>query len=339
MRTIRFTASIAAALVAASVLSACGGTGTGGGDENTLTVYSADGLHDWYTAEFAKFKEQTGISVNIVEAGSGEVVSRIEKGDKADLLITLPPFIQKADERGLLAESGIDTSAVPADLKDPDGKYVALADNQLCFIVNKDANPKPITWDDLLKPEYKDKVQYSTPGQAGDGTAVLVLLQHLLGREGALDYLGKLEANNVGPSSSTGKLQPKVGNGELTVANGDIQMNLASIGNDSSNFDIFFPAATDGTRTTVSLPYVMGLSANAPQADKAKQLMEFLLSSEVQSTLVADAKATPVRSDLAGSTGDIAPLLAGVEIWHADWDAVLRDLDADVRSYQEATGS
>ena len=55
---------------------------------------------------------------------------------------------------------------------------------------------------------------------------MLVLLQHLLGKPGALDYLAKLQANNVGPSSSTGKLQPKVSNGELLVANGDVQMNL-----------------------------------------------------------------------------------------------------------------
>ena len=70
---------------------------------------------------------------------------------------------------------------------------------------------------------------------------MLVLLQHLLGKPGALDYLTKLQANNVGPSSSTGKLQPKVSNGELLVANGDVQMNLASIKDDGSKFSIFIP--------------------------------------------------------------------------------------------------
>nr|WP_279537830.1 ATP-binding cassette domain-containing protein [Amycolatopsis acidicola] len=41
----------------------------------------------------------------------------------------------------------------------------------------------------MLDPEYKGKLQYSTPGEAGDGTAVLVELQHVLGDQGALDYL------------------------------------------------------------------------------------------------------------------------------------------------------
>ena len=140
--------------------------------------------------------------------------------------MTLPPFIQKADKSGLLLASGVDTKGIPADQVGPGGNYVPIVDNALSFIANPGANPQPTTWDDLLEPEYKGKLQYSTPGQAGDGTAVLILLQHLMGKQGALDYLAKLQANNVGPSSSTGKLQPKVSNGELLVANGDVQMNL-----------------------------------------------------------------------------------------------------------------
>ena len=148
----------------------------------TLTVYSADGLGTWYKSQFAKFTKDTGINVNLVEAGSGEVVSRVEKeqsNPQADLLVTLPPFIQKADKSGLLQPSGADTSGISADLVGPGGNYLPIVNNALSFIANPGANPQPQTWDDLLKPEFKGKLQYSTPGQAGDGTAVLVLLQHL----------------------------------------------------------------------------------------------------------------------------------------------------------------
>lgn len=61
-----------------------------------------------------------------------------------------------------------------------------IVDNALSFIANPGANPPPVAGDDLLKPEFKGKLQYSTPGQAGDGTAVLVLLQHLRAKPGAL---------------------------------------------------------------------------------------------------------------------------------------------------------
>ena len=265
-KTPKFQTMVAALSTAALAvtLTACGGTGSSGsGSGETVTLYSADGLATWYKTQFDAFTKSTGINVNLVEAGSGEVVSRVEKeqsNPQADLLVTLPPFIQKADKSGLLQPSGVDTNGIAADQVGPDGSYLPIVDNALSFIANPGATPQPATWNDLLSPEYKGKLQYSTPGQAGDGTAVLVLLQHLMGKPGALDYLGKLQANNVGPSSSTGKLQPKVSNGELLVANGDVQMNLGSIKDDGSTFNVFIPAAADGKKTTVSLPYVGGVT-------------------------------------------------------------------------------
>nr|MCW1956955.1 extracellular solute-binding protein [Mycobacterium sp.] len=241
-------------------LTGCGGGGKSG-ESPTLTVYSANGLGAWYEAQFAKFSEETGIKVNLFEAGSGELVSRLNSGavwerlnndgksiPPADLLVTLPPFIQKADSAGLLQPSGADADGIPAELVGPGGNYVPIVKTALCFIANPAAEPTPVTWQDLLDPRFKGKLQYSTPGEAGDGTAVLLLLQHLMGKQGALDYLAKLQANNVGPAASTSSLQPKVNSGELLVANGDVQMNLASINNDGSKFDIFFPAMPDNSR-------------------------------------------------------------------------------------------
>ena len=338
--------TIAAAM---TLVAACGGTGTSGsGGAGTLTVYSADGLGAWYKSQFAKFTKDTGINVNLVEAGSGEVVSRVEKeqsNPQADLLVTLPPFIQKAEKSGLLQPSGADTADIAPDLIGPNADYLPIVNNALCFIANPSANPQPATWDDLLGPEFKGKLQYSTPGQAGDGTAVLVLLQHLMGRDAALNYLGKLQVNNVGPSSSTGKLQPKVSNGELLVANGDVQMNLGSIKNDGSKFNIFFPAMPDNNRTTVSLPYVAGVTKGAPHADDAKKLLAFLISDDVQNTVGPEALGIPVKASIAkastqsGDESTPTGLLNGVEMWVPDWNAVLTDLDADVAAYQKATGS
>lgn len=344
-----FRATAVAVAVAATTLTAgCGGTGSGASASGTtLTVYSADGLATWYKSRFDKFTKDTGIAVNLVEAGSGEVVSRVEKeqsNPQADLLVTLPPFIQKADKSGLLVSSGADTKGIAADQVGPEARYVPIVDNTLSFIVNPAASPAPATWDDLLAGRFKGKLQYSTPGQAGDGTAVLVLLQHLLGKPGALDYLTKLQANNVGPSSSTGKLQPKVSNGELLVANGDVQMNLGSIKDDGSKFTIFIPAH-NGTRTTLSLPYVAGVTKGAPHAEDAKKLLAYLLSDDVQKTVEPEALGIPVRDTIrtvaAGTPAPNTPaaVLKDVQIWVPDWNAVLADLDADVAAYQKATGN
>lgn len=334
---------LAAALVLAGT-AACGGTGaasTGDGGTKTVTVYTADGLADWYKTRFDAFTEKTGIKVQTVEAGSGEVVSRLQKeksNPQADVVVTLPPFIQKASKDGLLQKYDVPGSDHVKGVKGDD--YVTVVDNYLCFIANPNAGT-PKTFDDLLDPKFKGKLQYSTPGQAGDGTAVLLLLQHLLGKDAALDYLKKLEANNVGPSASTGKLQPKVSKGELLVANGDVQMNAASIANDKSAFSIFFPAGKDGKQATLALPYVMGLGAGAPNADGGKQLMDYLLSTDAQQTISQDAFGFPARDDVQPTDPNFASVqkaTAGVDVWQPDWSAVLTDLDADVAAYTKAVG-
>jgi 2-aminoethylphosphonate transport system substrate-binding protein len=329
------------AVALTGLLTACGGTGAASAGGKTVTVYTVDGLEDWYTARFAEFKDQTGITVQAVTAGSGEVASRVEKekaNTQADLLVTLPPFIQRVAGQGLLqAATPQGADQVPAAQKDPGGRYFPIMNNYLSFIHNPGATPK--TWADLLDPKLKGKVQYSTPGEAGDGTAVLLQLQHVLGEQGALDYLGKLEANNAGPSSSTGKLQPKVAKGELLVANGDVQMNLAEIAK-SGGFDVFFPADSHGKRSTFALPYYAGLVTNAPHPDDAKKLLDFLFSPGVQAK-TADAFGIPARADVTatGPNADkIKAALDGVELWNPDWTVVLGKLDADLAAYKKAVG-
>ena len=102
---------------------ACGGTGSSGSASGeTVTVYSADGLANWYKPQFEKFTQDTGIAVNLVEAGSGEVVSRVEKeqsNPQADLLVTLPPFIQKADKSGLLSPAASTPTGSPQSRSRP----------------------------------------------------------------------------------------------------------------------------------------------------------------------------------------------------------------------------
>ena len=125
------------------------------------------------------------------------------------------------------------------------------------------------------------------------------------------------------------------------MANGDVQMNLGSIKDDGSKFNIFIPAAADGKKTTVSLPYVAGVTKGAPHADDAKKLLAFLVSEDVQKTVAPDALGIPVldpslrprRQRRAPNTP--AGVLKGVDVWVPDWNAVLTDLDADVAAYQK----
>lgn len=323
----------------------------------TITVYSPTGLGAWYQSRFEKFTAQTGIKVTLFEAGSGEVVSRVNSpavwdqmgaGDPvppADLLITLPPFIQKADKAGLLQPSGVDTAGLSPEFVGPGGVYVPIVKTALCFIANAGLDPLPATWDDLLAPNLEGRLQYSTPGEAGDGTALLLLLQHLMGKQGALDYLARLQPNNVGPAASTGGLAPKVSTGELLVANGDVQMNLASIAKDDLKIRVFFPAMPASKPTTISLAYVAGVTAGSGHPEEAKKLLAFLVSDDSQRSVFSEAFGIPANDTIAAQMGTdgngLTPtgLLRDITLWTPNWDAVLAEIGDDIADYKAATGN
>src|ERR1700683_1844214 len=254
---------------------------------DVVTVYAADGLHDgkgsWFETQFDAFTKATGIKVQYVEGGSGGVVERVAKEKstpKAEVLVPLPPFIQRAEATGLLQPF----KPTAADAIDGgDGSYQPLVNNFQNFIYNSaELKDPPKSFDDLLGPKFKGKIQYSTPGQAGDGTAVMLQVIHSFGgRDAGFDFLKKLQDNNVGPSASTGKLTALVNKGELYVANGDLQMNMSQI-TDNPNIRVLFPAGPNGERSTLALPYYVGLVTGAPDAENGKKLIDFLLSKDAQ---------------------------------------------------------
>jgi 2-aminoethylphosphonate transport system substrate-binding protein len=319
--------------------------------QGVVTIYSADGLHDgspnWYQTEFAAFTKATGIQVQYIEAGSGVVVNRVEKeqsNPQADVLVTLPPFIMKAAAEGLLVPfTPTRDGAIPAENKDPAHHWYALVNNYVCFIYDSAAlKAPPATLNDLLDPRFKNKIQYSTPGQAGDGTAVMLLATHVFGGpDQGFAYLHKLQANNLGPSSSTGRLTTLVNKGEIYASNGDVQMNISQM-TQNPNIRIFFPAGPDGKRSTFALPYDIALVHGAPHAANGRKLINFLLSKPAQEQVSSIADGLPVRSDVHPMDAEYARIVAvmqGVEIWQPNWPDVLAHLSAWVARWHQVTGS
>ncbi|MER7759542.1 2-aminoethylphosphonate ABC transporter substrate-binding protein [Streptomyces sp. NPDC097619] len=336
----------------AGALTGCGGSADGAEGAGTVTVYSADGLKGekgdgWYDKVFASFTEKTGIEVKYVEGGSGEMVQRAlreKTNTQADVLITLPPFIQQAAGKGLIEKyrpQGSDR--VKGGDKAADGTWTSVVNNYFGFVHNKKELPRaPRTWEELLDTGYKDRLQYSTPGVAGDGTAVLIKAMHDFGgKEPAMAYLKKLQANNVGPSSSTSKLAPKTDKGELLVANGDVQMNFAQ-SRSMPNLGIWFPAREGGRPTTFALPYAAGLVADAPHSENGRKLLDHLLGEESQRLVSEVGGGFPARADIKPTDANavaLTRLMAGVEVFEPDWADIDANLPAYVDAWKTATGS
>ncbi|WP_174502837.1 2-aminoethylphosphonate ABC transporter substrate-binding protein [Acidiphilium sp. C61] len=315
-----------------------------------VTVYSADGLKDgkpnWFDTVFAAFTQKTGIAVRYVEAGSGVVVNRVlaeRSNPQADVLVTLPPFMQKAASLGVLAPMKPSSlPVIPASTRSARDLWFPLVNNYACWIYNTaELKAPPASYAALLAPGLKNRLQYSTPGQAGDGTAVMLeIIEAMGGADQGFAYLHKLQANNLGPSASTGRLAGLVDKGEILVANGDVQMNFAQM-RQYPHLGIFFPAH-DGRRITMPIPYDIALVKNAPHAAAAGRLIDFLLGREAQDSVYDIARGFPVRTDVParGKTAEaLAGIMHGVDVWSPDWTRVLGGLDANITSWHRVTGS
>ena len=316
-----------------------------------VTVYSADGLHDgkpnWYAEVFKRFTEKTGIQVQYIEGGSGVVVNRVmaeRYNPQADVLVTLPPFMQKAAAEGVL-QSFVPAGAqhIPVGLKSGKGLWYAMVNNYPCMIYDKRVlKSAPVSYDDLLDPRFRQRLQYSTPGQAGDGTAFMFQAVKAFGSKNAgFSYLQKLQTNNVGPSSSTGRLAALVNKGEIWIANGDVQMNFAQT-RSYPNIAIFFPTSADGKRYTFALPYEIAMVKNAPHADAARKLIDFVLGQWAQDRVASLARGFPVRSDVHphdAAYKELQRIMHGVTVWTPDWNAILGGLSSDINRWQQVTGS
>jgi len=114
---------------------------------DVVTVFAADGLHDgkgsWFETQFEAFTKGTGVKVRYVEGGSGGVVERVAKeksNPQADVLVTLPPFIQRAEAQGLLQKFKPDAAS---EIEGGGESYSPLVFNYLSFIYDSSALKTP----------------------------------------------------------------------------------------------------------------------------------------------------------------------------------------------------
>ena len=298
---------------------------------DAVVMYTADGLENLYKEVLPAFEKKEGVKVDIVTAGSGEVVNRatIEKDSpKGDVLVTLPPFIQQADQAGILQPyQSPNYKTVPAIAKAANGSWATFVNNYFTFAINPEVvKTAPKTFADLLQPAYANKVAYSNPATAGDGMAVIILTTSLMGEDKAFDYLKKLEGSAKFHTKGTGYLDVLLSRNEISVANGDVQMDLDDAQNGGLSLKPVFLSVKPGEApSTFQLPYAIGLIKGGPNQAGGKKLIDYLMSTDVQKK-VPGIFGLPGRSDIAltgKNGGALKQAIAGVKVIPVDWNMVM----------------
>jgi putative spermidine/putrescine transport system substrate-binding protein len=172
---------------------------------------------------------------------------------------------------------------VPAGLKDADGYWTTIHSGTLGLFVNKDAlggKPVPACWKDLLKPDYKGMVGYLDPSSAAVGYVGAVAINLALGGSAsnfdpAINFFKDLRKNDpIVPKQTS---YARVVSGEMPILlDYDFNAYRAKY-SEKGNFEFVIPC-----EGSVVFPYVVGLVKNAPDKEKAKKVMDYLLSDKGQ---------------------------------------------------------
>ncbi len=197
---------------------------------------------------------------------------------------------------------------IPADFKDPEGRWAVAYWGAISFLVNTDlVKNAPQTWDDLLKPEYKDMVCSRDPSKSTYATGSVLAAAYAHGGgesnvQPGLDYFKQLRDG--------GNWRQGVVLNVAAVQKGECPISIVY------DFDGFAKRDATGLPLQVIIPkdatvgmlFAEYISAVAPHPNAAKLEQDFLLSDEGQ-IMLAQGYAHPARSDVVLPADVAAKLL------------------------------
>ncbi|TCJ21738.1 sulfate ABC transporter substrate-binding protein [Nocardioides jejuensis] len=285
----KLTTAVAATLVGALGLTACGSSDAAGGKETTIDLVAYSTPQTAFgSIEKAFQKTDAGKDVKFSESygPSGDQSRAVEGGQPADFV----NFSLESDVTRL-----VDAKLVDSDWKTATGHDGIVADSVVVLVVRK-GNPKKITgWDDLVKPG----IGIVTPNPASSGGArwnTLAAYGHVLANGGteadAKKYLTDYFKHAVSlPGSARDALT------SFTSGNGDV---LVSYENEAilakqkgEDIDYIVPDQTLLIETPAAV------TKDAPKA--AADFRDFLFTPEAQK----DFRESGYRTVIDGITGDV----------------------------------
>lgn len=334
MKKMRLTAFTMAGLMAAASMTGCGAKTTETTAAATTTAETTTAAEttatETKTAETAEkvsqtkplvvylndfddiipdmFKKATGYDVEVVAGNGAETLARIETegaNPQWDIVwLDSMPSINTLGKKGMLL-TGWDPSdednltdffkeVVPADKAYyPTGAHAAGVIAYRNDIFTEETAPK--TWEDLAKPEYKDKIGFADPSVAAPAYPFVSYFFNSKGMDEGKAYFTSLFENGLKIYPKNPQVVQALASGEIAVA-GLQESNAYGMIASGEPISIIWPK--EGAPASVR---VAAISAKTEQPEIAKAFIEFLLKPETQQELID-----------AGDEGYFEPSVAGV---------------------------
>ena len=268
--------------------------------EGTIVSYGLP--DDWvnYGGMWTLYTDKYGIPHADTDMSSGEILAALRaeaSAPVADITDLGLNFAQVVNDESLSqAYKNAYWDEIPDYAKDADGRWAAAYWGAIAFTVNADiVENVPQTWQDLLKPEYKDTICMKDPRESATANMVVLASAYANGGDETnpqpgVDYFKQLidagQLRAVAPSTST------IEKGECPISLFWDFYGLSKMESLGMNLVTVIPS--DGT---VAGLYIQFITAGAPHPNAAKLLIELEYSDEGQ-LAYANGFVHPIRESV-----------------------------------------
>lgn len=270
--------------------------------ERKVVIYCGVAPYMWEPL-FKEFTAETGIQVEYVMGGTGELWSRVRAEKErpfADLLqVGSVKMFEAAKEENIFQfyESPEDANYPFVD-SDHIWHGFAFPGGLQSMMVNTNLiDPKdyPASWHDLADIKYNGMIAILNPTYSGTGYNFAQLLIHLAQTqweyEDGWDFLKKVMMNS--------KIYVSTGASRNAVRDGEIAMGYAQEGPYAMMIEDEFPVhlclMEEGYTVGID---AIGMIKGGPNPEEAKEFIDFFLGKEAQQILVDATGSRPMREDV-----------------------------------------
>ncbi len=288
-------------------------------ESGTLVVYSP-APEAMLTMIVQEFQDRTGIEVELVQAGSGELFTRIESESEnplADIMFGGGAEAAESYKQYLQPYESSELENIADIYKSEDHTWTGTFVSPTAIMYNKDLVPEneiPTGWKDFGDEKWKGKIAFADPASSGSSYTTLTILLSAMGAGNPNDgwefvksYVDTLDGNILSSSSAPHK---GTADGEYAMCITQEQAILNYIAAGAENVGIVYPEEGTG-----AIPSTVSIIKGAPNASNAEKFVDFVLSKEVQAKL-PEYLYHCVRTDIE-EKGGFAPIS---EIKMADFD-------------------
>jgi iron(III) transport system substrate-binding protein len=268
-----------------------------------------------------RFEKETGIKVDIIKAGGGDLLNRLKAeaaAPRADVIWSVGSDLLAGNPQLFQAykPAGFDASTDPKFIGT--GNWLPYTGVIMVMMVNTDqVKPAdyPKGWMDLVDPKWKGKISSARADSSSSAFIQYFTILSAFPDKGA-DIYSKI-FSNFALSDSSGAVPRFVSDGEAAIGL-TLEDNALQYVRGGGKVAILYPS--EGTSLTAD---GVALVKGAPDAELGKKFIDYVLSQPIQQILVQSIGRRSIRTDVAANP--VLPPLPQIKTIPYDLEVSSRD--------------